>query len=503
MDHPSVGPTSSKAEPPVRLRWPRTLRARLALSHALVLLLALLLALILSAAVLVREGRRAQIEQMEELAVPLMVEVAVVGHRPWIVRPVRDRIYAELLGQQAAVLGVRLLLLDRDGQVEVDTGGAGAEPLIAGTRIDAFVPSIARLEAEASESRTIAREAVPPHANGAGPFPHQAVVLAADPLPPTTALALVAPAERPEVVGRLTVGFGVILVASLGVAAVTAVALSQRIAAPVTGLAEAADAMGAGRLEQRVAGEGPDEVGRLVARFNAMSRRIAAVDRSQRRLLASVAHELRTPLTSVQGYARALRDGVARTPAEQERALRTIEAEGARMGRLVAGLLDLARLESGQVVLEPVPVDLGTAIERVRARFEPLAAEQGVELRVASASGPEAMADDDRLAQVLGNLVDNALRHTPRGGVVELAGRRQGRGIVAVSVRDTGIGIGGDRLEQLTGHPRVGLPEGQGDGLGLGLAIVREIVAALGGTIAIESREGQGTTVTVTLPAAP
>jgi two-component system sensor histidine kinase ResE len=173
------------------------------------------------------------------------------------------------------------------------------------------------------------------------------------------------------------------------------------------------------------------------------------------------------------------------------------------MGRLVAGLLDLARLESGQVVLEPVPVDLGTAIERVRARFEPLAAEQGVELRVASASGLEAMADDDRLAQVLGNLVDNALRHTPRGGVVELAGRRQGRGIVAVSVRDTGIGIGGDRLEQLTGHPGVGLPEGQGDGLGLGLAIVREIVAALGGTIAIESREGQGTTVTVTLPAAP
>lgn len=503
MGQSTVEPTSSNQGATRRLGWPRTLRARLALSHALVLLLALVLGLGLSSAVLLRESRRAQLEQMEELAVPLMVELAVVGHRRWILPPLRDRIHAELLGQQAAELGVRLLLLDRNGRVEVDTGAADVAPLPAGTRIDALAPAIARLASEASEARTIVREAVEPVGDGSALFRDQRVVLASDPFPTTSALAVVAPPERPVVVGRLALGFAVILAASLGLAAAVALAVSRRIAAPVTALAEAADAMAAGRLRQNVAGEGDDEVGRLVARFNAMSRRVAAVDRSQRRLLANVAHELRTPLTSVQGYARALRDGVARTPGERERALQTVEAEAARMGRLVAGLLDLARLESGQAMLDPVPVDVRTAFERVRARFAPLAAERGVDLRASAAPGIDVLVDDDRLAQVLGNLVDNALRHTAKGGAVELAGCRRDAATVELSVRDTGTGIGGERLARLTGGPpQAVLLERQNDGLGLGLAIVREIVAAHGGTVTIDSTERQGTTVTVGFPAA-
>ena len=505
MGQSTVEPTSSNQGATSRFGWPRTLRARLALSHALMLLLALVLGLGLSSAVLMRESRRAQLEQMEELAVPLMVELAVVGHRRWILPPLRDRIYAELLGQQAAELGVRLLLLDRDGRVEVDTGTATVDPLPSGTRIDALAPTITRLASEASGARTIVREAVEPVGDGLALFRDQRVVLASDPFPATSALAVVAPPERPVVVGRLALGFAVILAASLGLAAAVALAVSRRIAAPVTALAEAADAMAAGHLRQNVAGEGDDEVGRLVASFNAMSRRIAAVDRSQRRLLANVAHELRTPLTSVQGYVRALRDGVARTPAERERALQTVEAEAARMGRLVAGLLDLARLESGQAKLEPVSVDLLSAFERVRARFAPLAAERGIDLRARAAPGPglAVLADDDRLAQVLGNLVDNALRHTARGGAVELAGCRRDAATVEISVSDTGTGIGGERLAQLTGGlSHAVLPRQQGDGLGLGFAIVREIVSAHGGTVTIESTEGQGTTVTVGFPAA-
>ncbi|MBA3416025.1 MAG: hypothetical protein H0U10_12450, partial [Chloroflexia bacterium] len=217
MDQPAVGPTSSNPDATKRLGWPRTLRARLALSHALVLLLALVLALILSGAVLVREGRRAQVEQMEGLAVPLMVEVAVLGHHPRLAPGIRDRIGAELLGRQAAELGVRLLLLDGDGQVLVDTA-PGDELLAIGRRLDGYASTIARLEAAAVEGRTIAREVVPPGRDDADPFPGQQVVLAADPLPAPTVLAVVAPSERPGVIGRLAFGFGLILVASLGLA---------------------------------------------------------------------------------------------------------------------------------------------------------------------------------------------------------------------------------------------------------------------------------------------
>jgi two-component system sensor histidine kinase BaeS len=291
------------------------------------------------------------------------------------------------------------------------------------------------------------------------------------------------------------------------VASLAGYLLSRRIAAPVNRLTNATQSMAEGQLEQDVPGEGPDELGRLVAGFNAMSRRVAATARSQRDLLANVAHEIRTPLTSVQGYALALRDGVIEDASEQERALTTIGRESERMASLIGQLLDLARLESGQTRLTLRPVAVDSLLERVAERFQPAATHKGVTLLVDGRTTLAVQGDEGRLVQVLSNLVDNAIRHTPSGGHVklEISPRSiDGRGSAGVrfTIADTGEGISPDRLPRIFG--RFARGDGtDGAGFGLGLAIVRELVALHNGDIRVSSQPGAGTTFVVDLPAAP
>ncbi|MFM9107751.1 MAG: sensor histidine kinase [Chloroflexota bacterium] len=230
-----------------------------------------------------------------------------------------------------------------------------------------------------------------------------------------------------------------------------------------------------------------------------MSRTVAAVDRSQRALLADVAHELRTPLTSVRGYAQALRSGVASDPAARERAIATIEAESARMSRLVDELLDLSRLESGQLRFRLQPLDVDAAFGRTIERFAPAALQRQVVLAAQRSTGLAVLADEDRLAQALGNLVDNALRHTGPGGKVTLEAR-QVDGIVRLSVADTGSGMDPETALRAFDRFRRGPGEDE-NGFGLGLPIVREIMANHGGSVEIESEPGFGATVTLALPA--
>jgi signal transduction histidine kinase len=239
-----------------------------------------------------------------------------------------------------------------------------------------------------------------------------------------------------------------------------------------------------------------------------MSRRVAATSRSQRELLANVAHELRTPLTSVQGYAQALRDGVIEDRAEQERALTTIGRESERMANLIGQLLDLARLESGQSRLKLRPVAAANLLDRVAERFQPAASRKGIVLHVAGGTGLTIQGDEDRLVQILSNLVDNALRHTPGGGHVKLEAASNlvlnGRAAdIRLTVADTGEGIPPDRLPHIFDRfDRGASATTDGSGFGLGLAIVRELVALHGGTIRVSSQVGLGTTFVVDLPAA-
>lgn len=282
-----------------------------------------------------------------------------------------------------------------------------------------------------------------------------------------------------------------------------AVLITRSVARPLQQMAKAAQGIAAGDYNQRVPPQGPDEVQRVAESFNSMAARVKTTQQAQQEFVANVSHDLKTPITAISGWSQALLDGAASAPDEQARAATTIHSEAGRMDRMVNQLLDLARLESGQVELARQPVDLGQLLAGVQRSFEPLAQLKSVELRLDLRPVPPVLGDPDRLAQVYGNLLDNALTYTPAGGRVTLAAAQAGDW-VETAVRDTGPGIPPDeqaRVFERFYRVEKSRARSEDRGSGLGLAIVRELVSAHGGQIKLESESGQGTTVTVLLPA--
>jgi signal transduction histidine kinase len=250
---------------------------------------------------------------------------------------------------------------------------------------------------------------------------------------------------------------------------------------------------------------GPREVQTLTRAFNAMTARVQASQQSQREFVANVSHELKTPLTSIQGFAQALQDGTADTDASRQHAVAVIQEETGRMHRMVVDLLDLARLDAGTLVLQHVAVDLPALLKNVAEKFIPQANATGVKICVEAAGLPTITGDADRLAQVFTNLVDNALKSTPAGGSITLQGTTGTSPglVVQVEVSDNGTGIPSEALAHIFDRfyqADPSRPGGRKHGAGLGLAIVREIVTAHGGTISVRSGLGTGSTFTVTLP---
>ncbi len=296
-----------------------------------------------------------------------------------------------------------------------------------------------------------------------------------------------------------------------GALAATALALfvSRRLAGPLIQMNQVARAMAAGDFRRRIDLRASDELGMLAESLNTLSEKlqekIAALeraDRNRREFVANVSHELRTPLTIIQGYAEAIQDGLAREAGREEEYLRNILEETARLRRLVDDLLDLRQMEAGQVRIKKEPVDLGPIIRRVTDRFAPVAQEKGVAL---ARSGEENLlpvsGDADRLEQVLINLVDNAVRYTPAGGKITIAAQGE-PDCVRVTVRDTGPGIPENELPLIWErfYKADKARQRAGAGSGLGLAIARQIVALHGGAIEVQSRPGEGTSFTFTLP---
>jgi signal transduction histidine kinase len=250
--------------------------------------------------------------------------------------------------------------------------------------------------------------------------------------------------------------------------------------------------------------QGPAEVRALTRTFNAMVARVLASQRSQREFVANVSHELKTPLTSIQGFAQALIDGAAETPEARRQAAEIIYDAAGRMHRLSLELLDLARLDSGTADMKIGEVDLEQLLESVVRQLRPMAATAGVSLSLASAGNLRALeGDGDRLAQVFINLVDNALKFTPRGGSVALQVTRQ-KDQLRVAVVDSGPGIAaGDIPHIFDRFYQADSARGGGErhGTGLGLAIAREIIQAHGGTISVRSAPDHGAEFIVYLPA--
>lgn len=219
--------------------------------------------------------------------------------------------------------------------------------------------------------------------------------------------------------------------------------------------------------------------------------------------IANVSHELRTPIAMLQGYSEAILDDVVTSDEERNEMIRIIYDESQRMGRLVTDLLDLARMESGHMTLYKENVPMVSVVERMTHKFGQVAKEKQVNLRFETEFTPTAMIhiDEDRIEQVLTNLIDNALRHTPEEGSVTVSLLKE-QTYAKIQVRDTGVGIPQDDLPYVFERfykADKARTRSKG-GTGLGLAIARNIVEAHKGTIAVNSVEKEGTTFTFYLP---
>jgi signal transduction histidine kinase len=280
------------------------------------------------------------------------------------------------------------------------------------------------------------------------------------------------------------------------------VLVSRLLTAPLGRLTRAAQAVASGDLSQRVTIRSKDEFGALGDAFNEMTVSLAEAETLRKNLVADVSHELRTPLSIVQGNLQAILEGVY--PLEMAQ-VASVYDETRLLTHLVDDLHDLALADAGQLRLERAPVDIGELAQIAASQFGPSAEAAGVRLDLAADPGSLlVVGDSDRLAQVLRNLLSNALRHTPAGGRVMLRVARAGEKL-EVQVADTGSGISPEDLPHVFDRFYRGDKGGsrRGGGAGLGLAIARQLVVAHGGQITVASAPGQGTTFAIELPAAP
>lgn len=276
------------------------------------------------------------------------------------------------------------------------------------------------------------------------------------------------------------------LIIALALALIMVQVLARGMTKPLREMARAAQTIAKGRYDLRVSATSRDEVGELARAFNAMAADLGEVDRQRRELVANVSHELRTPITGLRAVLENVVDGVS---APDPVTMRTALAQTERLGRLVAQLLDLSRLDSGVRLIERETVSLGPLVEQ--AVREAAMAREDVRITQHVPRDLAVRADPDLLAQVLANLLDNAVRHSPPSGLVTMAGSAQGSG-VRITVSDCGPGI------PETARSRVferfsRLDEGRtadSGGAGLGLAIVKEIVELHGGSIRIDDCAG-------------
>jgi signal transduction histidine kinase len=316
---------------------------------------------------------------------------------------------------------------------------------------------------------------------------------------------------------------------ALGSAALVGYLLSRQLVRRLERLGGAVEALAAGDLGQRVDEGRDDEVGQLARRFNTMADRLASTVAeldartreaefalaAKRELVANVSHELRTPLASISGHAESLLMlGEGASPERREESLTVLHREARQLSHLVDDLFLLSTTESGGLPLTLREVNVGSVLGEVVAAFRPLARREGHITIVSDVEPdlPPAQGDRERIVQVLGNLVRNALRFTPEGGLVSLRAVRSPRtseggspGVIVVTVEDTGAGIPTERLDRIFDRFYRGddARDRASGGAGLGLAIVRELVEAMGGTVSAASKVGEGSRLSFTLRIAP
>ncbi|WP_432558699.1 sensor histidine kinase [Granulicoccus sp. GXG6511] len=293
------------------------------------------------------------------------------------------------------------------------------------------------------------------------------------------------------------------VIAGVLLAIVLGLLLSWRLLAPLREMQHATKQLAAGDYRLEVARPGTTELAELADDVNALAGALATTDARRVRLISEVAHEMRTPLTVIDGYVEGMIDGVFVADAER---LGSISTEVRRLRRLTDDLSTLSRVEEGRLELEMAEVDLAALVRRSAERFEPQFEEADVRLHSLVTGKLIARADADRIGQVVGNLLGNALRATRErtGGEVLLGIARTnegGRAVARLTVTDNGVGLTTDELTKIFERFYRAPSARDTAGSGIGLTIARDIVRAHGGELTANSPgPGKGATLTLTLP---
>ena len=477
------------------------LQSRLMLSFSLLLLVCLcLLTITFAALFFVWVGvPNLAYARLMEVAMPMLADIEILRGEG---QPIAASVDA--LRDIARQRGTRVLIAAAPaGTVLADT-----DDMWVGSRVRANLPTLA-------ETASVAASFVKGRMRGPdrSVFFYVAVPFRRSTSEATRTLYLVwvlrwAEAARPFV-SSLLVSVLLSGASAFGLSVLLALWLARSLASPLQRTAEAAERVAAGDYTTSLDIRVPDEARRLAQSFNTMTRAVEASQRSQRDFVANVSHELKTPLTSIQGFAQAILDGTAGDGQAIRRATSVILGEAERLSRVVGRLLDLTRLESGEVSMTWNSVDLATLVRASADHFALLAEKRQVCLALDLPGSVGIIGDGDRLTEVLTNLVDNALTHTDPGGRVGLAVADADDDSVTISVTDTGRGIPAEDLPRIferfyqvdksrSRQTTAGQP-----GVGLGLAIVSEIIRAHSGRVNVESVLGVGSRFTVTLPRHP
>lgn len=315
-------------------------------------------------------------------------------------------------------------------------------------------------------------------------------------LAPFIAIPGVPPGARPDFVFPLGLAGFLILLAVIFWGGRTL----RRMSMPLDDLLDASNRVADGDYSVRVEAKGPPEIYSLMQAFNSMTERLQVNDSQRRAMLADVSHELRTPITVIQGNVEGILDGMY--PADETR-LQSILEETQILSRLVDDLRTMALAESGSLQLKREPTNVLQLVRETVTGFETQANEKAIEIELALADVDEMHVDPLRLREVLSNILSNALRYTPRGGVVKIGLTESGSGEernVTVFTQDSGPGIESADLPHIFERFYKSSDSG---GMGLGLSIAKYIVEAHGGKIWAESEPGQGTRISFTIPFAP
>ncbi len=440
-----------------------------------------------------------------QLDLAIQVDHVLVRHQECLVRPAAvtnegattcklDNAvdYEDRLASLAATLSAdRLLLLDRQRRVVFDSGSPNATGQV--------------ISIQAAKRVANVQEAQP--TLGGQTYLAAAVALtpARDPL---VAAYLLVARPRASVTAAAAGELAPLLLEAGGAALVAAMLLvllvSRSLTRPLTQLAGAAEDIAAGNYSRRVGIRGQDEIGMLGTAFDRMAEAVERARRVQREFLANVSHELKTPLTSLIGFSQALVDGSLRTTEERSRAANIVHEESERVLRMAQELLDLARVEAGTISLHITAVDLGGQLEQELEIVRPRADGRGLALAIDVPSDiPPAAADAERLHQILDNLLDNAVKYAPSGSTVTALARVTGGSVETVVSNPAGVHRPDpERMFERFYRADPSRSAAAG-GVGLGLAISRELAVAMKGRLWADFDDAGNLRVHLTLPAAP